>query len=293
MNASNEDETDENQKCGKVQESNLEKCEENSLSDRERKDEHGELKNASCQTDFQEGATIFQAMQEEFELEKAEMQNSFTREQTIAEMELREEYDDIVKTKNKLIRVLTEEKDFLWSELKDLRNAYELFMRRMESSQDREHKHGNNFRSTVEQSKSDVTECDCDGYRGNCHVSSDVDAALRVQKEQLLKIFEKEKIQRFQKFEQQKIILGEIIARECEVKYSRERAYLLESVDGLKEGLTSLTQQKDELARIFEGEKNAMEMSFARKEKELKQQMKLDMQKKLIQAHASWAKTQL
>ena len=46
---------------------------------------------------------------------------------------------------------------------------------------------------------------------------------------------------------------------------SFERAYLLQSIEVLKEGLDSLRIQKHELAKIFEGEKNAMELSFKRK----------------------------
>ena len=37
--------------------------------------------------------------------------------------------------------------------------------------------------------------------------------------------------------------------------------------------------QKYELARIFEGEKNAMELSVKRKEDELRQQLKLERQR--------------
>ena len=48
-----------------------------------------------------------------------------------------------------------------------------------------------------------------------------------------------------------------------------ERAYLLQSIEVLKEGLDSLRIQKHELAKIFEGGKNAMELSCKRKEDEL------------------------
>ena len=68
---------------------------------------------------------------------------------------------------------------------------------------------------------------------------------------------------------------------ECESKRSLERAYLLPSIEVLKEGLDSLRIQKHyEFAKIFEGEKNAMELSFKRKEDELRQQLKLELQRK-------------
>ena len=69
---------------------------------------------------------------------------------------------------------------------------------------------------------------------------------------------------------------------ECESKCSLERAYLLQSIEVLKEGLDSLRIQKHEVAKNFEGEKNAMELSFKRKEDELRQQLKLELQRKMF-----------
>ena len=72
-----------------------------------------------------------------------------------------------------------------------------------------------------------------------------------------------------------------------------ERAYLLQSIEVLKEGLDSLRIQKHELAKIFEGEKNAMELSVKRKEDELRQQLKLELQRKMILAQKQWARTKI
>ena len=51
--------------------------------------------------------------------------------------------------------------------------------------------------------------------------------------------------------------------------------------------------QKYELAKIFEGEKNAMELSVKRKEDELRQQLKLERQRKMILAQKQWARTKI
>ena len=52
-------------------------------------------------------------------------------------------------------------------------------------------------------------------------------------------------------------------------------------------------QKHHELAKIFEGEKNAMESSFKRKEDELRRQLKLELQRKMIRAQKQWARTKI
>ena len=78
-----------------------------------------------------------------------------------------------------------------------------------------------------------------------------------------------------------------------ESKYSLVRAYLLQSIEVLKEGLDSLRIQKHEVAKNLEGEKNAMELSFKRKEDELRQQLRLELQRKMILAKKQWARTEI
>ena len=88
--------------------------------------------------------------------------------------------------------------------------------------------------------------------------------------------------------------MRKVVEDECESKYSLERAYLLQSIEILKEGLDSLRIQKHhELAKIFEGEKNAMELSFKRKGGELRQQLKQELQWKMILAQKQWARTKI
>ena len=47
-------------------------------------------------------------------------------------MRVRNEYNEIIKAKNELIRVLTEEKDFFRNELCDLRRSFDLFTRHVD-----------------------------------------------------------------------------------------------------------------------------------------------------------------
>ena len=97
-----------------------------------------------------------------------------------------------------------------------------------------------------------------------------------------------------ERFQQEKASLRKVVEDECESKCSLERAHLLQSIEVLKEDLDSLRIRKHhELAKIFEGEKNAMEPSFKRKEDELRQQLKLELQRKMILAQKQWARTKI
>ena len=103
----------------------------------------------------------------------------------------------------------------------------------------------------------------------------------RKQEEILLGSFEREKSVMSERLQQERASLRKVVEDECESKYSLERAYLLQSIEVLKEGLDSLRIRKHyELAKIFVGEKNAMELSFKRKEDELRQQLRLELQRK-------------
>ena len=115
----------------------------------------------------------------------------------------------------------------------------------------------------------------------------------RKQEEILLGSFEREKAAISERLQQERASLRKVVEDECESKYSLERAYLLQSIEVLKEGLDSLRIQKHELAKIFAGEKNAMELSFKRKEDGLRQQLKLELQRKMILAQKQWARTKI
>ena len=117
---------------------------------------------------------------------------------------------------------------------------------------------------------------------------------LRKQEEILLGSFEIEKAAISEILQQEKASLRKVVEDECESKCSLKRAYLLQSIEVLKEGLDSLRIQKHhELAKIFEGKENAMELSFKRKEDEMRQQLKLELQRKMILAQKQCARTKI
>ena len=57
------------------------------------------------------------------------MEEESAEEKEDFEMRVRNEYNEIIKAKDELIRVLTEEKDFFRNELCDLRRSFDLFTR--------------------------------------------------------------------------------------------------------------------------------------------------------------------
>ena len=61
--------------------------------------------------------------------------------------------------------------------------------------------------------------------------------------------------------------MRKVVEDECESKYSFEQAYLLQSIEVLKEGLDSLRIQKHELAKISKGKR--MPWSSALKESKM------------------------
>lgn len=249
-------------------------------------------KESSCQTELDE---IFPRQLAEFEdqleQEKEEMEKEFIEEKDNLEIRLRSEYNEIVKAKDNVIRVLTEEKDFFWSELRDLRKSFDLFTRHVHRdaflllSQEHEEDLGTKTSLTRNQPRS--------RHDNIIRDNGEFLIVLRKQEEVLLGSFEREKAAMTQRFEREKIALRKVVEEECEAKYAFERAYLLQSIEGLKEGLDSLRIQKDELAKIFEGEKNSLELGFKRKEDELRQNLKLELQRKIIHAQKPWARTKI
>ena len=254
-----------------------------------------DTKESSCQTELDE---ILRRQMEEFEEEleqvRETMEKECAEEKEDFEMRVRYEYNEIIKAKDELIRVLTEEKDFFRNELCDLRRSFDLFTRHVH--RDAVHHLGlrneNEIPVTTTKSTANGTASSCcDTF--NIADNRELLTLLRKQEEILLGSFEREKAAMSERFQQEKASLRKVLEDECESKYSFERAYLLQSIEVLKEGLDSLRIQKHELAKIFAGEKNAMELSFKRKEDELRQQLKLELQRKMILAQKQWARTKI
>ena len=254
-----------------------------------------DTKESSCQTELDE---ILRRKMEEFEDELEQVRETVEKEcaeeKEDFEMRVRNEYNEIIKAKEELIRVLTEEKDFFRNELCDLRRSFDLFTRHVH--RDAFHLLGlrneNEIPDTISKSTANGTASSCcDTF--NIADNRELLTLLRKQEEILLGSFEREKAAMSERFQQEKASLRKVLEDECESKYSFERAYLLQSIEVLKEGLDSFRIQKHELAKIFEGEKNAMELSFKRKEDELRQQLKLELQRKMILAQKQWARTKI
>ena len=252
-----------------------------------------DTKESSCQTELDE---ILQRQMEECEDEleqvRETMEKECAEEKQDFEMRVRNEYNEIIKAKDELIRVLTEN---LRNELCDLRRSFDLFTRHVH--RDAFHLLGlrneNKIPDTITTSTANGTSSSCCDNVFNIADNRELLTLLRKQEEILLGSFEREKAAMSERFQQEKASLRKVVEDECESKYSFERAYLLQSIEVLKEGLDSLRIQKHELAKIFEGEKKAMELSFKRKEDELRQQLKLELQRKMILAQKQWARTKI
>ena len=249
-------------------------------------------KDSSCQTEIEE---IVEKQQPEFEdlmeHEGQQMEKGFIEQKEGLEVRLRNDYNEVLKAKDEVIRVLTEEKDFFRNELRDVRKSFDLFTKHVhrdafkQLGREGERKLGTTFLQEDNDSRyyhdNDVGD------------NGELLSVLRKQEEILLGSFEREKAAMILTFEREKTALRAGVEEECEEKYAFERAYLLQSIEGLKEGLDCLKIQKNELAKIFEGEKNALEVSFKRKEDELRQNLKLEHQRELIKAQKPWARTKI
>ena len=154
-------------------------------------------------------------------------------------MRVRNEYNEIIKAKDELIRVLTEEKDFFRNELCDLRGSFDLFTR---------HVHRDAVHHLSLRNENEILDTIHKVNGGwNCNSSSCCDnvfniadnrarlTLLRKQEEILLGSFEREKAAMSERFQQEKASLRKVVEDECaESKYSFEQAYLLQSIDVLK-----------------------------------------------------------
>ena len=89
-----------------------------------------DTKESSCQTKLDE---ILRRQMEEFEEEleqvRETMEKECAEEKEDFEMRVRYEYNEIIKAKDELTRVLTEEKDFFRNELSEPRRSFDLFTR--------------------------------------------------------------------------------------------------------------------------------------------------------------------
>ena len=137
-------------------------------------------------------------------------------------MRVRNEYNEIIKAKDELIRVLTEEKDFFRNELCDLRRSFDLFTRHVH--RDAFHHLGlrneNEIPVTITKSTANGTASSCCDNVFNIADNRELLTLLRKQEEILLGSFEREKAAMSERFQQEKASLRKVMQDECESKYS-------------------------------------------------------------------------
>ncbi|XP_031558544.1 ERC protein 2-like [Actinia tenebrosa] len=264
------------------------------------KESKPESKNVETQTEFEDIVALhLEALKDEFERERAELEAELTKEKRNLEGKLRDYYAKILESKDILINDLTNEKDFLWEEMRDLRESCQVVNGNVEpaesSTDDLEWDHGSDSEISRRLEKKRGSER---SKITNLSLSTQVKETLlwsvmKLHKQNLIEKYQKEKQALLDKIEIEKDLIREEISSELESNYQEEIKNLRETVTGLQEVLSDMKSQKSELAKIFEGEKNALKLEISRKEEELKQKMAKNMQRKVIQAHQDWSVTKL
>ena len=182
-----------------------------------------DTKESSCQTELDE---ILRRKMEEFEDEleqvRETMEKECAEEKEDFEMRVRNEYNEIIKAKDELIRVLTEEKDFFRNELCDLRRSFDLFTRHVH--RDAFHLLGlrneNEIPDTITKSTANGTASSCCDNVFNIADNRELLTLLQKQEKILLRSFQREKATMSERFQQEKASLRKVVQDECQSKYS-------------------------------------------------------------------------
>lgn len=263
------------------------------------KENKPEFKHVETQTEFEDLVALhLEALKDGFERERADLEAEFANEKRVLEGEMRDHYAKILNSKEMLINDLTSEKDFLWEEMRDLRESCRVLNGHIEpqsSTDDLEWDHGSESgiikRLEKENSlkRSKVTDLSLSIQDKETILWS----VMKLRKQNLLETYHKEKQALLDKLEIEKDLIREEISSELESIYQEEIKNLQETVTGLQEVLSDMKAQKSELAKIFEGEKNALRLEITRKEEELKQKMSKDVHRKVAQPQQDWVVTKL
>ena len=170
-----------------------------------------DTKESSCQTE----------LEDELEQVRQTMEEQSAEEKEDFEMRVRNEYNEIIKAKDELIRVLTEEKDFFRNELCDLRRSFDLFTRHVH--RDAFHHLGlrneHEIPDTITKSTANGTASSCCDNVFNIADNSELLTLLRKQEEILLGSLKGEKAAMPERFQQEKASLRKVVEDECESKY--------------------------------------------------------------------------
>jgi hypothetical protein len=258
------------------------------------KESKREFKSVETQTEFEDIVALhLEALKDEFERERTDLEREFAKEKSNIDGKLTEQYAKILESKDILINDLTNEKDFLWKEMRDLREAFQVV--NGASTEDLEWDHGTDsgvtkkFGSRDDFNESKITKSSLSIQDKETLLWS----VMKLHKENLVEEFQREKQAILDRLELEKDLIREEITTDLDSIYNEEIQNLHETVRGLQEVLSDMKAQKNELAKIFEGERNALELQFTRKEEELKQNMSKELQRKVVQAHQDWSNTKL
>lgn len=259
----------------------------------------GQSKTVETQTDFDSEEISFQvsAIQQKYEIETATLEKKlteeFTREKNDLGTKLTKHYQAIIEEQNEAIKNLKEEKDFLWEEIRYFRENLPIF----------------------EESSSSTSELDWDpeGDQDNIKFPGKVSkpkdktippmdvqekefvlcTLMSLRKQALIQNYKRDKQAILDRNEIEKDLIRDEITTELEIRYSEEISGLHDVIDGLKEALQDMKEQKNQLAKIFQGERNALELQNSRKEQEIKDKMTRDLQRELVKAHKEWTNSKI
>lgn len=200
-------------------------------------------------------------------------------------IDLRKDYEEILERNKLKISDLVNGKDFLWNELKYIKDTYLLFESKENTDLDWNSELG--YRS-LNVSTKDISPAISKAPIDIQEKEQILCSIMALRKKTLQEQYERDKQAVLDRVEIEKDIIRDEIATECECEYTEEIKYLKETIQGLQETLEDLKKQKDDLEKIFKGERNALELTFARREQELRNKMARNFQRELIKAHQDW-----
>ncbi|KAK3732836.1 hypothetical protein QZH41_002836 [Actinostola sp. cb2023] len=258
-----------------------------------------EFKTTATQTNSEDQNYLhLKTCKEKYELDRVALERKFTKEKSEMEIKLTKHYKDVLEQQNKLIKALTNEKDFLWEEMRYIKESVPLVDENTNStpkdlewdlewdpfSNDVRPKIPGKFRKQKDKTIPPFTVQDKEII---------LCSLMRLRRQTILQKYKREKQALLDKREIEKDLIRDAITSELEAQYDGELKYLRDTIDGLNEALADMKEQKSELAKIFQGERNALEMEFCRKEQELKDNMARDLQRELVKAHQDWLNTKI
>ncbi|EDO43398.1 predicted protein [Nematostella vectensis] len=216
------------------------------------------------QTELQSKSKL-KAFVEELKAEEGNLEENNLKERSKLEKDLKAKYEQVIETKNYLIKKLSKENEDLLTELRDPAT-----------------------RTRLREGITEEWDLGISTQLPSAKLKDDnnFETILRIQKGHFLKTLEDERIRYKNNLQIDREKIREEITQELKIKHANERESLLQKIELLKEGLNDMKAQKVELEKIFQGEKNALKIEYSQKEKQLKAKMKLEFERRIIQAQS-------